>query len=231
MKNKERIIFGLIITAVIYAIAQIVSANFKLNIKLLPDIFVTLTIFWVLSALAIFIFRKHLSYTISLPKLKKVFKPFGMGIVMFFITFVLLSIIMKVAGIELEGHPGFKVMNPLQIFIFVFIYASIAEEILFRGFLLNLLKPLSDKGITFFKRKISLSVIVSAIAFGLAHLVLVRAGVGVFFLIRVVLFATSVGIVAGYYQEKYNNNAYAIIVHMGGNLFGVVAAILLNLIV
>lgn len=96
--------------------------------------------------------------------------------------------------------------------------------------MLNLLKPLNTKGITVFKRKISLPVILSAIAFGLAHLILIKYGVGVLFLIKIVLFTTSLGIVAGYYQEKYDNNAYAIIVHMGGNLFGVVGAILMSLV-
>jgi hypothetical protein len=38
------------------------------------------------------------------------------------------------------------------------------------------------------------------------------------------------GIAAGYYQEKYDNNtSYAIIVHMGGNLFGVLSAFLMNI--
>ena len=71
-------------------------------------------------------------------------------------------------------------MSPLQVFIFVFIYASIAEEILFRGFLMNILKPLKIKGISILKRKISVPVIISAFAFGLGHLILITTGVGGF---------------------------------------------------
>jgi membrane protease YdiL (CAAX protease family) len=230
MKNKERIIYGFIITAVIYAIAQIVSVNFKLNIDFIPDAFITLTIFLILSVLAIYVFRKHMSYNISMPKFKKVLKPIAMGVIVTVTIGILMTVVTKVSGGELEGHPAFKIMNPLQIFIFVFIYASIAEEILFRGFLQNLLKPLSTKGITVFKQKISLPVILSAIAFGLAHLILIKSGVGFLFLLKIVLITTSLGLVAGYYQEKYDNNAYAIIVHMGGNLFGVVGAILMSLV-
>ncbi|MCK5170180.1 MAG: CPBP family intramembrane metalloprotease, partial [Bacteroidales bacterium] len=147
----------------------------------------------------------------------------------FILTAFAITVVTKVAGGELEEHPAFSVMNPLQIFIFVFIFASIAEEVLFRGFLLNLLKPLNTKGITIFKRKISLPVILSAIAFGLSHLILIASGVGFLFLFKIVLFTTCLGLVAGYYQEKYDNNAYAIIVHMAGNSFGVVAAILMSL--
>lgn len=230
MKNKERIIYGFIITALIYAIAQIVGVNFKLNNDFIPDDFIRLTIFLILSVLAIYVFRKHMSYNISMPKFKKVLKPIAMGVIVTVTIGILMTVVTKVSGGELEVHPAFSVMNPLQVFIFVFIYASIAEEILFRGFLLNLLKPLNTKGITVFKRKISLPVILSAIAFGLAHLILIKYGVGVLFLIKIVLFTTSLGIVAGYYQEKYDNNAYAIIVHMGGNLFGVVGAILMSLV-
>ena len=230
MKNKERIIYGFIITIVIYAIAQVVSFNLKLNNDFIPDAFITLTIFLILSVLAIYVFRKHMSYNISMPKFKKVLKPIAMGVIVTVTIGILMTVVTKVSGGELEGHPAFKIMNPLQIFIFVFIYASIAEEILFRGFLQNLLKPLSTKGITVFKRKISLPVILSAIAFGLAHLILIKTGVGFLFLLKIVLITTSLGLVAGYYQEKYDNNAYAIIVHMGGNFFGVVGAILMSLV-
>ncbi|NOQ27322.1 MAG: CPBP family intramembrane metalloprotease [Bacteroidales bacterium] len=229
MKNKERIIYGFIITIVIYAIAQFVSFNFNLNSDFIPQAFLTHTSFLLLSVLAIYFLRKHLSYSISMPKFKKVLKPIAMGVIVTITIGILMTVVTKVSGGELEVHPAFKVMNPLQIFIFVFIYASIAEEILFRGFLQNLLKPLSTKGITVFKRKISLPVILSAIAFGLAHLILIKTGVGFLFLLKIVLITTSLGLVAGYYQEKYDNNAYAIIVHMGGNIIGVVGAILMSL--
>lgn len=43
-----------------------------------------------------------------------------------------------------------------------------------------------------------------------------------------VLGPTLLGIVAGYYQEKYENNFYAIIVHMAGNLMGVIGAIMMK---
>ena len=228
MKNKQRIIYGFSVTVIIYIIAQFVNFNF--NSDFIPQAFLTYTIFLVLSAFAIFVLRKNLSYNISMPKFSKVFKPFGLGIIVFFVTFFIISVVTTVFGGEVEGHPAFSVMNPLQIFIFVFIYASIAEEILFRGFLLNLLKPLNTNGITVFKRKISLPVILSALAFGLAHLILIKTGVGFMFLVKIVLFTTSLGLVAGYYQEKYDNNAYAIIVHMGGNFIGVVAVTIMSLV-
>ena len=229
MKNKERIIYGFIITIIIYTLAQIIGFNFKLNNDFIPDAFITQTIFLILSVLAIYFMRKHLSYNISIPKFKKILKPIAIAVLVFIVIAIVMAIITNIVGEESEVHPVFNNMNPLQVFIFVFIYASIAEEMLFRGFLMNLLKPLNTKGITIFKRKISLPVILSAIAFGLAHLILITTGVGFLFLFKIVLLTTSIGFVAGYYQEKYDNNAYAIIVHMTANSFGVVAAIIMSL--
>jgi len=95
--------------------------------------------------------------------------------------------------------------------------------------LLNFLNSSTIKGIHLFKRNFSFPVIISALAFGLAHLILIRTGVGTLFIIRVIVFATSLGLVAGYYQEKYDNNSFAIIVHMAGNSIAVVSALLLSI--
>ena len=92
---------------------------------------------------------------------------------------------------------------------------------------MNILKPLKAVGITISKRTISLPVIISAVAFGLAHLILITTGASGMVILRVVVFTTVLGLIAGYYQEKYDNNAYAIIVHMAGNWFGFMAAVMM----
>ena len=69
--------------------------------------------------------------------------------------------------------------------------------------------------------------ILSAVVFGLIHLVLLNAGAGGFLVFRIVIFTTVLGLVAGYYQEKYNNFTYAVIVHMAGNLMGLISALIL----
>ena len=127
-----------------------------------------------------------------------------------------------------EVHPVIMNTSPFQVFLFIFIYASIAEELLFRGFLMNILQPLKTKGITILKRTLSLPVIISAVAFGLAHLILITTGASGLLIFRVVVFTTVLGLIAGYYQEKYDNNAFAIIVHMAGNWFGFVGAVMMN---
>ena len=65
-------------------------------------------------------------------------------------------------------------------------------------------------------------------AFSLVHLILITSGAGAYFIFRTLVFAFVLGLIAGYYQEKHNNNAYAIIVHMSGNLMGVIASLIVS---
>jgi len=225
MKNIERIVIGLFLTIVIFLTATLVSAKFHLDIAFIPNFFVTLTIELLLSIIGIYSMRNYFSYSISVPKLRTLLKPFIYGIVLTVVVNLLLSGIIKMAGGNLEEHPVLAKLNFLQVLIFIFVYASVAEEMLFRGFLMNLLKPLTTKGIVIFKRKLSMPVIISALAFGSAHLILISTGVSVFFLFRIVVFTSCLGLLAGYYQEKYDNNLYAVIVHMAGNTMAVIGAL------
>ena len=60
---------------------------------------------------------------------------------------------------------------------------------------------------------------------GAAHLIVLTARRGdPFFLLRIVLFTICLGLLAGYYQEKYNNHASAIMVHMAGNFLAIIAS-------
>jgi membrane protease YdiL (CAAX protease family) len=226
---NERIIYGLIITIVVFVIATFTGSKLHMDIDFIPYSFITHTLMLLLSIVMIYSFKKIVNYKISIPKFKGIFKPILFGLLATIFINISMTIITKILGGKVEIHPAFMKMSPLQIFFFVFIYASIAEEVLFRGFLMNILEPLKTKGINILKRKISVPVIISAFAFGLAHLILITAGVGGLFLLRIVVFTTILGLIAGYYQEKNDNNAYAIIVHMSGNLMGVIGALLMNL--
>jgi len=228
MTNIERIVYGLVITTVIFLTAIIIGAKLHLGIDFFPSSFVTHTIMLSLSIIGIFIMRKNLSYSISIPKFKTLIKPIVYGLILAIIINILMTIITKIAGGKDEMHPVLAKMSLTQVLIFIFFYASIAEEMLFRGFLMNLLKPLKVNGMIVFKHMISLPVIISASAFGLAHLILLKTGASPFFLLRIVVFVTCLGLLAGYYQEKYDNNSYAIIVHMTGNSIGVISIFLVN---
>jgi membrane protease YdiL (CAAX protease family) len=155
MKGTDRILSGLVITTAIFLIANAVGINVHLNSKLIADSFITHTVMLFLSALVIYVMRRKMSYKISLPKFKTVLKPVLIGIVSTIVINLLMTILTKIAGGKIEVHPLFAKMNPVQVFIYVFLYASLAEEILFRGFLLNFLNSSTKKGIVLFKRNFS----------------------------------------------------------------------------
>lgn len=229
MKNNERLLYGIIIAIVVFAISTFVGSKIDLNIDFIPSSFGTHSLMLIFSIVLIYGLKRHVNYKIQIPKFKATLKPILFGFLATIIINVSLTIISKILGGKIEGHAALAKMSPLQVFVFVFIYASIAEEILFRGFLMNILKPLKIRGINIFKRNISIPVIISAVAFSLGHLILITTGAGGLFLLRIVIFTTVLGLIAGYYQEKYDNNAFAIVVHMAGNLMGVIGALLMNL--
>jgi membrane protease YdiL (CAAX protease family) len=227
MKNNERILYGIIITIAVFTTANFLGS--KIQMAFAPFTFFNHTLMLIFSIGMIFGMKKHVPYNIAWPQWKKILKPILLGILAAIVVTVVMNILTKLSGGKVEAHIAFTKMSPLQIFIFVFFYASIAEEILFRGFLLNILKSSKTRGIKIFKRNISLPVLISAVAFGLAHLTLLTTGAGAFFILRIVIFTTLLGLIAGYYQEKHDNNAFAIIVHMAGNFMGVIGAILMSL--
>jgi membrane protease YdiL (CAAX protease family) len=227
MKNSERVIWGILLTIIVFLISTFAGKNFSLNNEFIPDTFITNTLMLILSIGLIWGLRKHVNYKISLPRFKKTLRPILFGLLTAITVNVIMSIVEKTLGAKtIESHSAHSAMSPLQFFIFIFICTPIAEEVLFRGFLQNILKPFKIKGIKIFKKHVSVPVIISAIVFGLVHLIVIISGSGTLFVIRTVVFATTLGLIAGYYQEKYNNNAYAIIVHMASNFLALAAVLL-----
>lgn len=106
--------------------------------------------------------------------------------------------------------------SDLQIVLFVWIYASVAEEILTRGLLQTLLDGRRQS--TTRHRWLSNAVIVSGLFFGAMHLVLIRY-MGAAAVVPIAL-ATFLGIVAAQYRESTGSLLPAIIVHALFNIGG-----------
>jgi len=229
MKNLTRVFLGLTFTIVVFSLSMVIGSMIDLRIYFIPSSFIKHSLMLLFSIVGIMYFHKYVDYKISFPKIKTIIRPALTGLLVTIIFNIMFSVISSLLGAKTESHAILKKMSPLQVFLFVFVYASIAEEILFRGFLLNILAPLKVQKVEFFRSSVSVSVIISAFVFGLAHLILISTGAGVIFLIRIVAFTTLLGLVAGYYQEKYENNAYAIIVHMSGNLMAVIGSIIMSM--
>lgn len=230
MTNNKRVLYGLLITILVFVVSTYLGQIVNLNIEFFPQsFFVTHTVMLITSAVAIFSLKKHVNFRIALPKFRKILRPILFGLLATIAINIFITVLGMSLGGKVESHVAVSTLSPWQFFVFVFVYASIAEEILFRGFLQNILSPLEAKVIRVFRRHISVPVLISATVFGLAHLILVTTGASGFFLVRIVIFTTVLGIIAGYYQEKYENNAYAIIVHMAGNFMGLLGVLMMSL--
>ena len=233
MKNlKENPLFlffsGLILTAVVYFASLFVSNLWHLNSSIVEDSVLTHGTMLVLSALLILAFKKQVKYRIAMPKLNQIFKPILFGIFCTVVINVIMNIISAIVTGSVQTHPLMQNTTFLKNFLSVFILASIAEEFLFRGFFQNYMKPLGAWGFKIFKRRISLPVLISALTFSAAHLILLASGVDIMFIIRVLIFTFVLGLIAGYYQEKHDNHIFAILVHMAGNLMGLISVIIMN---
>lgn len=219
----SRLLVGLLLTALAYFVSMFVGHQWHLNSSILADSVIGHVTMLVLSVVLILVFKKQVYYRIAMPRFKQVLKPIALGFLCAVVINVALSIITKIISGSVQNHPLMEDTTLLKTFLSVFILASIAEELLFRGFLQNYLRPLNDKGFTLFKRRISLPVLIGALTFSLAHLILLASGAGTLFIIRILVFTFVLGLVAGYYQEKHDNNAFAILVHMAGNLMGLIS--------
>jgi len=124
--------------------------------------------------------------------------------------------------IDTPGASSSEMMMPgglLKPILSVWILASISEEIFFRGFLQSFFMPFKKYGFRVSKAYISVPVMICAVWFGLGHLSLLRL-MSPDIVIGIVLNATVLGLLAGYYREKTGSVIPAIIIHMIFNIVG-----------
>lgn len=117
----------------------------------------------------------------------------------------------------------------LQTVVFIWLYASICEEVFARGLIQSSLSRLTEYGFTVSERRISLPVLTSALLFGLVHLIQSVMGAGGYQVLVVVLFAFVLGLIAGYQRERTGSLVPAIMVHVFANVGGSLASYLIGL--
>ncbi|MGB8657421.1 MAG: CPBP family intramembrane glutamic endopeptidase [Candidatus Zixiibacteriota bacterium] len=174
---------------------------------------ITHSVMWMLSILIIGILSKGelAEYGFARGKFQLTGRIF-----LWIIPTAILSVIGFIAsrsGAQLKGGLG---LNQVQSIIFVWIYATISEEIFTRGLLQSFLSPLARYGFNLSGTlRISLPVAFSGLYFGMMHIVAVsRMGP------PVILWATLLGVVAGYYREKTESLIPALIIHALFNIGG-----------
>jgi membrane protease YdiL (CAAX protease family) len=110
--------------------------------------------------------------------------------------------------------------------LYVWLLASISEEVLTRGLIQGFLMPLKEYGFKVIRRFISLPVLISALFFGAIHLMLLTTGMNPYMVGAVVVSCFVLGILAGYVRERSRSTIPAIIVHLVFNIGGTVIGLL-----
>jgi len=147
--------------------------------------------------------------------LRSVFLAFGVSLVLFLANGIYMNITSSVVSSRVPFMEG----NFLSRIILVWIIASSVEEIFYRGFLQTYLEPLKDIGLKLGKVYLSLPVILAALMFGFMHLCL--KGMLPWAMVRfIILNATILGLIAGYYREKTGSLIPAYFVHLTFNVVG-----------
>jgi membrane protease YdiL (CAAX protease family) len=127
------------------------------------------------------------------------------------------------------GTGGVSVMGGLgfwQMVLLVWIFASVAEEVLVRGYVQGYLEPLRGYGFTVFRMRFSLPVILSALFFSCMHLILLSTSTSPMAVYFIMLFTFFLGLVAAYHREKSESLLPPIAAHIFFNVGGVVGAML-----
>ena len=120
------------------------------------------------------------------------------------------------------GMSPLKGLSFVQIVLLVWVFASVAEEVLVRGYVQSYLEPLTNRGFTVFRMRISLPVILSAIFFAAMHIILLATGTSFLTTYIIVVFAFFLGLIAAYQRERTGSLLPPIAAHVSFNIGGVV---------
>lgn len=113
-----------------------------------------------------------------------------------------------------------------QTIAFIWVYASVAEEVVTRGLVQSFLAPLRIHRLAVGKLCISVPVLAGAVCFGAMHLMLLTMGIDLHTVLLVVAFTFVGGLVAGYYRERTDSLIPAIVVHALFNVTGSILGLL-----
>lgn len=222
MNKTLKIFLGIFITFIVL----VLSSGFEMSIKSIIDS-IPMGVgsqigILIISILLIFLFSKKriIKFNFGKVKLQQLIFPIGLTVFLLIISQLYSVIFVN------EEHPVAVSMSIVQRLIFIVVFASLSEELLFRGFLQNMLNPLKLYGINFLKSRLSLPVIISGTLFGLMHFALITNGASFNYVLQIVISAMFLGMIAGYFQEKHNNFIYAFIVHMTANLSGLILSVI-----
>lgn len=225
MKDYIRLTSGIVMAIVIFLLALWVVpfiGFISAAIESSPISYgeVTQITLLIASLILIRVFSKgdFISYGFRLVGLKKLIKSALISITAVILFFIVLNIIMMATGIAADklGDSGIE-KSTINFLVTIVIIASTCEEIFYRGLIYGYMAPLKKYGFNFIRAYISLPVIVCGLMFGLGHFCLIGQ-MNKIIVISIVISATLLGLIAGYYREKSGSILPAIVAHMTFNI-------------
>lgn len=224
MKDLKRLIIGLVIWAVVYCVSLYVIPRFGIFTKLMESSAIspgeiTQTAFLIFSIILILVLKNgNLSFGFKTTGLWPIVKSVFVSILAVFLFFMIAGIMAAITGMDMEEQQASGVdKSSLNFLITVVIIASTCEEIFYRGFLYGFLEPLKKHGFQLLRAFISLPVIICAFLFGFGHLCLLSM-MNISVVTGIVVSATLLGFIAGYYREKTGSLIPAVAAHMTFNI-------------
>jgi len=223
MNKTVKIILGFFITVFVMMLSGAFEFGILSLFKFIPIGLASQLLILIISSGLIYFFNKNgiIDFNIKKVTIKQIIQSI-------LVTFLVLLVAQFVFYYSIGNTNEEHIVTSLSgvSMVFMLLLASISEELLFRGFLQNMLDPLKSYGLKIMNLKLSLPVILSGILFGLIHFGIMSTGVSFNFALTIVLPAVIVGILAGFFQEKYNNFSLAIIVHITANITGFISSII-----
>lgn len=178
-----------------------------------PFSFVTHTVMLLLSLIIMWVFSKGHLELYGFTRGTYIFSP---AILLWVLPTAVLTGMAAFASPVDAGNVLSSSLAGLQHVIFVWVYASIAEELLTRGLLQTMLSTgCRTDALT---HKFSMPVVLSALFFGAMHLVLLKSMGAT--AVPVIILTVLLGLVAGRYRQATGSIIPAIIVHMLFNIGG-----------
>jgi membrane protease YdiL (CAAX protease family) len=113
----------------------------------------------------------------------------------------------------------------LQIVLLIWLLASVAEEVLVRGYVQSYLEPLSHIGFNAFRLRFSLPVILSALFFSAMHLILLTTNTPGYTVYLIMVFTFFLGLVAAYQRERTGSVLPPIAAHISFNIGGFIGGV------
>lgn len=218
MNEKLKITLGIVLTFFVLMLSSGFEIFMDSNFKTITQGISSQIAILLLSGLLIYFFthKKYIEFIVKKTLIKQLFLPLLLTLILALFTTL----------INTDAHPVADSMSFIQIFFIVVLLASLSEELLFRGFLLNMISSLKIYRLKIYHLEISLSVIISALIFGIIHFGLLSVGMAFASVFKIVIFAFILGIIAGYFQEKHKNFIFPLLIHMTANLMGLLFSFL-----